>query len=73
MILVLRLLKPLQRVGKQSQSRCYVGLGETEEELFETMDDLINVGCKILTIGQYLQPQKASYVKSMLRQMSFEI
>ena len=33
-----------------------VGLGETEEEVFQTMDDLLEVGCKVLTIGQYLQP-----------------
>jgi lipoic acid synthetase len=33
-----------------------VGLGETEEEVFETMDDLLKVGCKVLTVGQYLQP-----------------
>jgi lipoic acid synthetase len=33
-----------------------VGLGETPEEVFETMDDLVEVGVKVLTIGQYLQP-----------------
>ncbi|MCD4773782.1 MAG: lipoyl synthase, partial [Bacteroidales bacterium] len=27
-------------------------------EVFKTMDDLINVGCKVFTIGQYLQPSK---------------
>jgi lipoic acid synthetase len=35
-----------------------LGLGETEKEIFETMDDLLNVNCKIMTIGQYLQPSK---------------
>lgn len=34
-----------------------VGLGETPEEVFETMD-LVAHGCDILTIGQYLQPTK---------------
>jgi lipoic acid synthetase len=33
-----------------------VGLGETEKEVLETMDDLRNVNCGIFTIGQYLQP-----------------
>ena len=34
------------------------GLGETDQEIHETMDDLLKTGCKILTIGQYLQPTK---------------
>lgn len=33
-----------------------LGLGEKEEEIFETMDDLRKAGCRILTIGQYLKP-----------------
>jgi lipoic acid synthetase len=33
-----------------------LGLGETEEEVLETMDDLRAVGCEVLTLGQYLQP-----------------
>ena len=33
-----------------------VGLGETEAEVLETMDDLRQVNCSIFTIGQYLQP-----------------
>jgi lipoic acid synthetase len=33
-----------------------VGLGETETEVLQTMDDLRLAGCKVLTIGQYLQP-----------------
>ena len=35
-----------------------VGIGETKEEVLETMHDLINHGVDILTIGQYLQPTK---------------
>jgi lipoic acid synthetase len=38
-----------------------VVLGETEEEVFQTMDDLLAVGCKIITIGQYLQPTRKHY------------
>lgn len=33
-----------------------LGLGETDEEVFQTMDDLREVGVDILTFGQYLQP-----------------
>ncbi len=42
--------------GIVPKSGIMVGLGETEEEVFQTMDDLLEVGCKVLTIGQYLQP-----------------
>ncbi|COZ15717.1 lipoate biosynthesis protein LipA [Mycobacterium tuberculosis] len=38
-----------------------LGLGETEEDVIETMQDLYNVGVDILTIGQYLQPTKAHH------------
>lgn len=41
------------------KSGLMVGLGETREELLETMKDLVANGCSILTIGQYLQPSKA--------------
>jgi len=36
-------------------------LGETEEEILKTMDDLIEAGCSIITIGQYLQPSRLNY------------
>lgn len=42
-----------------AKSGIMVGLGETEEEIFETMDNLLEVGCEVLTIGQYLQPTKS--------------
>lgn len=38
-----------------------VGLGETEEQISRLMDDVLAVGCDILTIGQYLQPSKEHY------------
>ena len=38
-----------------------LGLGETQEEILEVMDDLNQVGCKILTLGQYLQPTLKHY------------
>lgn len=42
----------------RSKSGIMVGIGETEQEVIETMDDLRKVGCEVLTIGQYLQPTK---------------
>lgn len=42
--------------GKTAKSGFMVGLGEKEDEVIQTMTDLYNSGCKILTIGQYLKP-----------------
>ena len=41
-----------------TKSGLMVGLGETEEQIEETLYDLKNVGCDIVTIGQYIQPSK---------------
>ncbi len=54
----LEVIKYISKRGITSKSGIMVGIGETEEEVFKTMDDLINVGCKVFTIGQYLQPSK---------------
>ncbi len=43
-------------VGAVAKSGLMVGMGETEQEVLQTMDDLRQVGCSILTIGQYLRP-----------------
>lgn len=42
--------------GIPAKSGIMLGLGETEEEIYKTMDDLLDAGCSIFTIGQYLQP-----------------
>jgi lipoic acid synthetase len=39
-----------------TKSGMMLGLGETEPELFQAMDDLREVGCEVLTLGQYLRP-----------------
>ncbi|HMQ47458.1 MAG TPA: lipoyl synthase [Saprospiraceae bacterium] len=44
--------------GKRTKSGIMVGLGETDEQVFKIMDDLVAHGCEVLTIGQYLQPTK---------------
>lgn len=54
----LAVLKFLHDGGCKTKSGIMVGLGETDEEVFETMRDLKSVGVEIITIGQYLQPTK---------------
>lgn len=44
--------------GKRTKSGIMVGLGEKPDEVFQIMDDLLEHGCDVLTIGQYLQPTK---------------
>lgn len=44
--------------GKRTKSGVMLGLGETKEEVFKIMDDLLAHGCDVLTLGQYLQPTK---------------
>lgn len=43
----------------QRKTGLMLGLGETVEELFETLADLVDAGCRMLTLGQYLQPGPA--------------
>jgi lipoic acid synthetase len=52
----LEVLFRLKKGGMRTKSGVMLGLGETENEVLETMDDLRNVGVDILTLGQYLQP-----------------
>ncbi len=52
----LEVLSRLKAGGMKTKSGIMLGLGETHEEIIESMQDLVNVGVDILTIGQYLQP-----------------
>ncbi|MBC8410720.1 MAG: lipoyl synthase [Rhodobacteraceae bacterium] len=52
----LEVLRLLKEGGMKTKSGVMLGLGETEEEVIQTMDDLRSVGVQIMTIGQYLQP-----------------
>ncbi|MGM0498183.1 MAG: lipoyl synthase [Bacteroidota bacterium] len=52
----LNVIKHIAESGINAKSGIMLGLGETEDEIYQTMDDLLAVGCKIFTIGQYLQP-----------------
>lgn len=57
----LKVLEYITSRGIKAKSGIMLGLGETRDEILQTMDDLLNVGCKIMTIGQYLQPTKEHY------------
>ncbi|MCB0819411.1 MAG: lipoyl synthase [Bacteroidetes bacterium] len=52
----LEVLKRLKDGGCKTKSGVMLGLGETDEEIRETMQDLANSNVDILTLGQYLQP-----------------
>lgn len=52
----LQVIRHVASSGIVAKSGIMAGLGETEEEIYQTMDDLIEAGCKVFTIGQYLQP-----------------
>ncbi|MBT5698689.1 MAG: lipoyl synthase [Flavobacteriales bacterium] len=54
----LDVLNILNKSGVRTKSGIMLGLGETDEEVIQTMKDLLAVGVTIMTIGQYLQPSK---------------
>lgn len=54
----LKTLSIIAQSGIMTKSGIMVGIGENKEEIEETMVDLYNAGCRMLTIGQYLQPTK---------------
>lgn len=55
----LEVLKRISESGIRSKSGIMLGLGETRDEILETMTDLRNNLVEVLTLGQYLQPTKA--------------
>jgi lipoic acid synthetase len=55
----LKVLEIIAKAGVKAKSGVMLGLGETKEEVLETMADLLAVGVSIMTIGQYLQPTKS--------------
>ena len=50
--------KRTKEFGCRTKSGIMLGLGETREEVLEIMDDLVENGCDVLTLGQYLQPTR---------------
>ena len=52
----LEVLREIANCGIIAKTGFMLGLGETHEEILETMDDILSTGCQRLTLGQYLQP-----------------
>lgn len=52
----LDVLREIANCGITAKTGFMLGLGETHEEILETMDDILSTGCQRLTLGQYLQP-----------------
>ncbi len=70
---VLKRLKELGGDKIKTKSALMVGLGETEEEMVQVFKDLIEVGCKFLSIGQYLAPSgDYAEVKEFVKPEQFE-
>jgi lipoic acid synthetase len=51
-------IKRTKEFGKRNKSGIMLGLGETKDEVLQAMDDLVENGLDVLTLGQYLQPTK---------------
>ena len=69
----LELLLRLKKGGMKTKSGLMLGLGETDEEVLETMQDLRTVEVDVLTLGQYLQPTpKHASVKDFITPEKFE-
>ncbi len=52
----LKVIRQIARSEVTSKSGIMLGLGESREEVLQCMDDLLEAGCEVLTLGQYLQP-----------------
>ena len=54
----MEVLRTLKEGGMRTKSGIMLGLGETKEEVIQSMHDLRNSGVDVITLGQYLQPTK---------------
>ena len=52
----LEFIRRTKEAGFRTKSGAMLGIGETHEEILALMQDLLNHGCDVLTLGQYLQP-----------------
>ena len=68
----MEVIRTLKEGGRRTKSGIMLGLGETKEEVFQTIRDLHANGCDVITIGQYLQPtQKHLPVKRFVHPDEF--
>lgn len=69
----MEVIRTLKEAGVRTKSGIMLGLGETKEEVIQTLKDLHNNGCDVVTIGQYLQPtQKHLPVKRFVHPDEFK-
>ncbi|MCF8309276.1 MAG: lipoyl synthase [Bacteroidales bacterium] len=69
----LQTLRIVAQSGIRTKSGFMVGMGESQNEILETMDDLLKTGCRVLTIGQYMQPTRNHWpVKDYIHPDVFE-
>lgn len=69
----LQVIEQVAKSGLVAKSGIMLGLGETEEEILNTMQDLRSVNCKVLTLGQYLQPTRKHHpVKEYIHPNKFD-
>ncbi len=69
----LDVVRQIAAAGIVAKSGIMLGLGETPEEVLETMDDLLEAGCHVMTIGQYLRPSREHLpVKEWIRPEQFK-
>lgn len=67
-------IKRIREAGKRTKSGIMLGLGEKKEEIFKAIDDLVENGLLILTLGQYLQPTKLHHeVIEFIHPETFEL
>jgi lipoic acid synthetase len=67
-------IRRIREAGKRTKSGIMLGLGETKDEIFKAIDDLVENGLLILTLGQYLQPTKLHHeVISFIHPEIFEL
>lgn len=57
----LKVIRHIAQNGIRAKSGIMLGLGESRGEILQTMDDLLEAGCEVMTIGQYLQPTRNHY------------
>lgn len=70
----LGVIRQIAASGITAKSGIMLGLGETEQEILGVMDDLLEAGCRVLTLGQYLQPTlKHMPVEEYITPEKFEV
>jgi lipoic acid synthetase len=69
----LEVLRYLKEAGqRRTKTGVMLGLGETKDEVFQTIEDIRNANVDVITLGQYLQPTKTSSCKKFITPEEFD-